>query len=412
MRYDATEAKLAKLRSHKEYVKEMKKAEKNCCIHYGIKGKSIICDELPYFDGIWGFPPDWMHAILIGVVKSLWKFWTTTGCQFKLTKIQIDMVDARLIFMKPTKDMYRLPNQLRKKSQWKAADWLNWLFIYSIPCLRGILNDEALNSYSFFVRSMLVLAQPNLSNDVINKCENDLKIFVNDCQKFYNLEFMTFNVHIILHLCNSIRKSGPLYTTSAFPFESAIGGLKKLVTGPTAAVEQITGRVLELNHFNEYLLKDEEKEEGLSFCKRIMLRRATLINFLRSQENAIIATTRESIENKEFDRCIYNNKLFHSVLYTRPKKTDNTFVQLKNQKFSRIQSFFLIDNACYVKVQEIEVEPLVLNECCLNHIFLVVKKSNSIETISISDIEKKVVLLNIDNEYEYICVPPSISDAT
>ena len=40
---------------------------------------------------------------------------------------------------------------------------------------------------------------------------------------------MTFNIHSLLHVVESVRKNGPLWSNSAFPLEGNIYHLKKNV---------------------------------------------------------------------------------------------------------------------------------------------------------------------------------------
>ena len=43
---------------------------------------------------------------------------------------------------------------------------------------------------------------------------------------------MTFNVHSLLRVVQSIRMTGPLWATLTLPFESEIFYLKRVITGP------------------------------------------------------------------------------------------------------------------------------------------------------------------------------------
>lgn len=50
---------------------------------------------------------------------------------------------------------------------------------------------------------------------------------------------MTINVHNLLHLPNAVKRLGPLWAHSCFPFESANGELLKLFHGSQAIEKQI-----------------------------------------------------------------------------------------------------------------------------------------------------------------------------
>lgn len=253
MRYLFETDKVIRHRNHEDYLQEVNqmmerdassKNKKKQQAFLGIKGSSAL-SNFPFFDSIWGFPPEYMHGVVLGVTKQLWDEWTNCHSAFYLNQAARQLIDERLVGIRPIKEVYRFPKILKNKSKWKAAEWLFWLLFYSIPCLNGILQDEALSSFSRLVRSINILISPPISQEVLLKCEVDLLIFVRDCQKFYGSHFMTMNVHSLLHLGESVRQSGPLCATSAFPFESKIGQLKAFVGGPKGVPEQISNKSLQ-----------------------------------------------------------------------------------------------------------------------------------------------------------------------
>ena len=65
---------------------------------------------------------------------------------------------------------------------------------------------------------------------------------------------MSFNVHILLHLTESIRNWGPLWCFSAYTFENYNGCLLKLFHGTQAVPQQIVGTILRLNDLDSLAL--------------------------------------------------------------------------------------------------------------------------------------------------------------
>ena len=53
-------------------------------------------------------------------------------------------------------------------------------------------------------------------------------------------------MHAVIHLAEDVRKYGPLDNISAFPFESFLGRLKKLVRKPSRPLEQVVCRLSEM----------------------------------------------------------------------------------------------------------------------------------------------------------------------
>ncbi|CAG5100659.1 Protein of unknown function, partial [Cotesia congregata] len=50
-------------------------------------------------------------------------------------------------------------------------------------------------------------------------------------QNFFGETAMRFNVHLLLHAVEFVRKSGPLWANYAYPHESNIHFLKMLING-------------------------------------------------------------------------------------------------------------------------------------------------------------------------------------
>ena len=145
------------LRNHDELIEDAKKAEESKIFVRGVRGESVISKNVTSFDMIWGFPIDYMHGIILGVTKQLWEEWTNSQSNFHLNPQQRKLIDDRLLRIKPTKEIYRLPEELKRKSKWKASTWLYWCLFYSIHCLSGILHEEAVNSYALLVKSINTL---------------------------------------------------------------------------------------------------------------------------------------------------------------------------------------------------------------------------------------------------------------
>ncbi|XP_025154650.1 uncharacterized protein LOC105181391 isoform X2 [Harpegnathos saltator] len=91
-----------------------------------------------------------------GAVRQMWAEWNSPSSSFYLSRQQRDCIDKRLLNIKPPKEIHRLPRAL-KEGKLKASEWRSWTLFYSVPCLTGILNDNALASFILLVRSINVL---------------------------------------------------------------------------------------------------------------------------------------------------------------------------------------------------------------------------------------------------------------
>ena len=65
--------------------------------------------------------------------------------------------------------------------------------------------------------------------DYVDYAEKLLTKFVNDFEILYGAEYVTHNVHNLLHLTNDTRKYGILEEFSAFTFENFIACIKRMI---------------------------------------------------------------------------------------------------------------------------------------------------------------------------------------
>lgn len=397
MRYPFTENDLQ--RSHENYLKDIQEVK---CMQRpinGVKGPSILI-KLKYFDCVWGFPVDYMHGILLGVVRQLWVEWNCPSSPFYLSRQQRDNIDKKLLNIKPPNEIHRLPRSL-KEGKLKASEWRSWTVFYSVPCLTGILDDNALSSFKLLVRSINVLLSQYISKENLKQCEIDLKRFVAETEILYGKSAMTFNIHSLLHVVQSVRMSGPLWATSAFPYENGIFHLKQNVQGSNGLLFQIATKTLQRSTFQNIKINNKPEPYEL-YCKHLFQPQKLLIQHNRTECGAVLIGEIDgfkdikkfikktiSSENDDgtvriFNRCVYKNIILHSTLYERPQKSNNTVIQLESSAIVQISNFIYFKNKCYLTVRKYEVEPI-------DNITHIMRVRNSKNILQIS---KKIIPLD------------------
>jgi len=232
------------LKTYESYMRDIQKfhSSRSLIQSRGVKGNSILI-SVSNFDIVWSFPFDYMHTILLGIVKHIWELWAKTS-SIHLTAAKIKNIDESLLKIKPPHDVRKLPHAISDQSNYKAKDWKSWLLYYSIPICLDYIPKKYIHHYALLVKCVYILLKTDITNSELNKCEEDLMIFVALFEVQYGKESMRFNVHMLLHAVQSVRKSGPLWATSTFPFESNIYFLKRLVNGPKGVEQQIAKKSL------------------------------------------------------------------------------------------------------------------------------------------------------------------------
>ncbi|XP_011875886.1 PREDICTED: uncharacterized protein LOC105566468 [Vollenhovia emeryi] len=395
------------LRSKENYIRDVQVVISTKKIsERGVKGKTSV-SIIPQIDMIWSFSFDYLHGLLAGVDQQIYKQWTSTKtqCNFKLNHSDIKAIEKRLLTITPTHDIHRLPRSLKDRGKWKASEIKSWVLYYSLPCLGGIIKDEALEHYSLLVKSFYTLLKTKISQRELVECERDLLKFTGLYEIMYGTNNMTFNVHSLLHVVHSIKKTGPLWSNSTFPFESNIYKLKQFVNGPNGMDKQISRKHLQMFHFKTGNI-EYSSVEIRDFCSNLFTFRR-LSTYFDYGENNVLFVGKRSIDIidgklcKLYKKCIYRGKVLHSIKYTRTKRTQDSVVKLESSIFGQIVDIISSENKCYLKISNInlfEDDPFKVP-----HIKKI--KSENFERckiIPITHIKSKVMLVNVHNS-RYIC---------
>ncbi|KAL7297463.1 hypothetical protein TKK_0009833 [Trichogramma kaykai] len=317
------------LAERKKETLENRRKKKNDLTLKGVKG-DICQSKLTHFDMVWSFSYEYMHGVLNGVTMQLLKKWySDPNSKYKLDKIQKEKVEKRLKLIRPTQDFHRLPQPVKDRSYWKSSQIRSWLLHYSLPCLTGLLDQIALDHYSCLVRSVYILLSPEITQEMLELCEMDLISFVGNYQVHYGIESMTFNVHALLHIVESIRK--------------------------------ISKKSLNILHFRMGATK-YDSDVIQNYCD-LLFSPSRLSKFYESGEDDVTFIGKPKFNmnddgdlNKEFKKCLHNGKILHSSKYSLAVLTDNTMIQLISQIYGKIITIISANKKCFLKVEITEVE--------------------------------------------------------
>lgn len=145
----------------------------------GVTGPSPLIN-MPYFDIVWGFVPDYMHAVLLGVIRQLTELLLNNSDQPYYTGSPNTMrvLENRIKDIKPPHLITRLPSPLAECKYWKASEWRAWLLFYSLPVLNGVLQPRYVKHLGLLVSAVFLLLNENITFQEINKADDMLFEFV------------------------------------------------------------------------------------------------------------------------------------------------------------------------------------------------------------------------------------------
>ncbi len=93
---------------------------------------------------------------------------------------------------------------------------------------------------------MFLLCKDTVTSEGLKRCEKLVVEFVKQFETLYGKENVSFNVHLCLHLPDSVRNWGPLWAHSGYIFESFNGEILKMFHGtqcvPLQIMKQFTYR--------------------------------------------------------------------------------------------------------------------------------------------------------------------------
>ena len=212
------------------------------------------------------FVLDSMHCVYQGVTKRLLTRWIKSPKTNKTGQISRDAAN-RLCgrILKASED---LPSDFNRKLEggtenlkvWKATEYRLFLLYVGVVVLKGskILSRARYHGFLKLSVAIRLLSCDNQASNLVF-IRKLLMEFVQSCEKEYTTEFISSNVHNLVHLCDDYAKYGNLENISAFPFESFLGRIKNSVRSGFKPLNQVAKFVHLQNSLSP---ADEESKLG------------------------------------------------------------------------------------------------------------------------------------------------------
>jgi hypothetical protein len=319
---------------------------------FGVKGPTML-SLIPSFDLVKGFFPDYMHSVLLGVVRQMISLWFDSSNHSKPFYLgrHVQHIDRLLLAIKPPSEVKRLPRSVTARKYWKASEFRNFLLFYSPICLNHFLPKVYLHHWYLLFFAVHNLMRKGISSDKVLQCDLALHKFVVDIAELYGPEHVTYNVHLMTHLATSVDWWGPLWANSAFLFEDANGKLLTFFHGMRGLSKQIFRsftsaarlRVMAAKYVDGSCLSLYEKFTNSSFvCKRGVTITDDLIGLGKPIERQLTAAERAAVLNLfpamhlcscqavEFKRVLVNNHhLLRSKIHSCAVRNCDSCIELK-----------------------------------------------------------------------------------
>lgn len=418
-------------RTKRQHRRDAIKAETENTVVNGVKGVSSLM-LLPVFNIIRSFPPEYMHCVLLGVVKLFLSNWIDPrNCRkpwYLGTKSQI--LNNRLSKILPPCEITRTPQSVNNISQWKASEFKHFLIHYSMPCLKDLLPLIFYKHWSLLVYVINVFDSETIEPEALEKATRTINKFVKNTEVLYGMELMKFNVHLLLHIPNSVKDFGALWAWSTFPYESYNSVLRSMLHSFQIILQQICksylryqtikyidtfsrancnveGKNLYLKMFQNY--KNRTGHRTIDNNHLIIFGNGKVVSLSLIEKLSIQALIKENIQDDAvcYKKFIFKNVLYHASTYEKLYKRNNSIVET-TFGFMKIMGIICVITLNELKKMYVIVGKLfeVLNDvlCSYNYISSSsyshsVRETNNIITCLPQDICSKCILLSCNDKF-------------
>ncbi|XP_065209209.1 uncharacterized protein LOC135837754 [Planococcus citri] len=435
-------------RNEEQHIEDAKKVLLDQESVNGVKGFSVL-SLLPKFDITVCFSVEYMHCVLLGVVRTFIEFWLdgkNSQEPFYLgTTEKMKAMDKHLLQIKPPYEITRPPRSLKFIKKWKATELKNFLLYYSYPMLQNVLPSKFVSHWGLLIFAVNIYLQPSSDLHQLAEAKKCIFSFVEKIEKLYADESLyKFNTHLLLHLPENVQQFGMLWGTSAFPFEDANGFLSRLYHNSNSVDSQLSRRYLRFrviqeeweNLFSNNTDDRYSSESWIKLLDRFSCRKFTCkrrMPISRNDEWAVLASKsfkkmkmssiiRNAIEQKIFNelnddmanfhyfcsllsntrRCI----IIHSFQMKSLEKRNNSVVELSNGEIVLIQNILtgFHDNMVFLEVESFEI----LNKPTIgygNSIYALAELSGCRWITTPNMVSRKIMLVNsFKSTYQfYLC---------
>jgi len=393
----------------------------------GIKGPSALMN-LSFFDLANGMVPDYMHSVLLGVIRQHTELLLSSPeeAYYAGAPNQKLIINRRLASITPPKCITRTPRSIDERKMWKASEWRSWLIWYAMLCLRELILTKYIEHLALLVSAIYILLQNSITSVQLQTTHILLLKYVVDFQKYYGKNSMTYNVHLLLHLTKSVENWGPLWATNCFCFENGNRLLLLMKKYPSHIMLQIARRFMyikSLINFTDNILASDNVRQ---FCQKIFENK---VKFASAVQNCVLIglgkpyklSKEESkllgcciISCKKYEKMIYNRKRYTCETYTRCTKTNDTVVEIAAGIIGVINNICRIINDCYEEkvilfIRDLRVDEtpyISTNHVKISHIRRCYPDStNVLYSCTPASIIDQCIFINIDDKYYVSNIP-------
>ena len=129
-------------------------------------------------------------------------------------------VQDRIDELCATSDLGRLPGNIQYyHGGFTAAQWKNFLLLYSMYMLKDVLPEQDMHCWQSFVLSCRLLCKTCVTKTELMLADSKFMHFLKEYEKVYGKSSISSNMHLHAHLKESVENYGSIYGFWRFSFE-------------------------------------------------------------------------------------------------------------------------------------------------------------------------------------------------
>ncbi|GBM05749.1 hypothetical protein AVEN_234201-1 [Araneus ventricosus] len=349
---------LPEIRSFEQCVNFAEEASLTGKAVHGVKGPTELMKLYPNFDLVQSFVPDYMHAVLLGVVRQIMSLWIQTSSNdFSINQKSLRVLNHRILNIKFPQETTRKLRSTNEVLFWKASEFRIFLFVSPI-ILKNLISKNVYNHWLLLVHGISLLLGNEVTTNDLEEAEFALQKFVYGVKDIYGIQEQTYNIHLLLHLPQAVKSWGPLWAHSCFIYEGALGQLKQFHHGTRGEASQILSSYAMQSILKLLILQENVKNSRVqAYIQNMQQKRHSTIRNPKIN-NCVLLGLQKSIKLPRvhevellkllpmnnlkglssvvsYERMLYCNKLFSTKRYS--------------QKFVRADFMLRIgQNICFV----------------------------------------------------------------
>lgn len=207
---------------------------------------------------------DCLHLCDLGITKRLIVGWiegTLGNIDAKWSDDEASIVSKLLGSIKAPAEI-RAQRAVRNFSmikKWKAIEFRNFGLYLGVVALKGNLKDYIYKHFVLYFCALTIFSSEYHLKKLFPIGESCLNVFVERYKIIYGPQFFTSNVHNLTYLSNDVKRFGALNTISAYPFESKLFRIGRLLRSGNLPLSQVAKRIIEQDSVENVCKKKSSK---------------------------------------------------------------------------------------------------------------------------------------------------------